>query len=181
MANRIYRRSAVQSVGNFDNNLRWLEFPDMDWKLKKTGYKIIVDERCFVFHLKSPQRFTLKHLIRKRIQYGYWYHMLFYTHPNKVNLGGWPIKLVFLILVLFLIPFPLQLYLILVISSIYLTIRVYRRKECFVACLKCMNSFTGKLKAVAVILLIEVLDVASSEIGKVNGILGKLKHKTHVF
>lgn len=74
-----YRREVLEKVGLFDERFRWKEDDEIAYRVIKSGWKIVMDERAVVYHpvtklnARGVVRFGLKHR----------YDVLFYgKHPD---------------------------------------------------------------------------------------------------
>jgi glycosyltransferase involved in cell wall biosynthesis len=65
--NAIYRKQAILSVGNFDSRLEMGEDPDLNYRLRRKGLKILFSPSIFVYH-NHPA--TLLEVVTQWFKYG---------------------------------------------------------------------------------------------------------------
>jgi hypothetical protein len=90
-----FRKRALQSIGGFNPGLQVFEY--LDLSLRSAGLKGVKTPDMTVLHLEPERRFTLGGYLRRKVEYGFWYHSLFYLHPKRLTVFAFPIKLGFLI------------------------------------------------------------------------------------
>ncbi|MCX8008931.1 MAG: glycosyltransferase [Patescibacteria group bacterium] len=74
------RKSALQHIGGFDEQLMTGEDVDMSWRLEKMGVRIVIDHSLRVMHL---WRHTLRDFIREQYGYGKGRGLLIDRYPEK--------------------------------------------------------------------------------------------------
>jgi hypothetical protein len=89
-----FRKKALESVGGFNDDLQVFEYLDLSLRLK--GIKEIKTPEMTVLHLEPASRFTLGGYLRRKVEYGFWHHSLFYLYPKRLSIYAFPAKLFFL-------------------------------------------------------------------------------------
>jgi hypothetical protein len=90
-----FRKRALQSVGGFNPGLQVFEY--LDLSLRSGGFKWVKTSEMTVLHLEPESRFTLTGYLKRKMEYGFWYHSLFYLYPKRLTIFAFPVKLAFLI------------------------------------------------------------------------------------
>lgn len=176
MGNMAYRKSAVLSVGGFNERLQRREDEELAWRMRKTGYKVIRDASDIgVIHLEGKERFTLIGYLRRRaFWYGYWEHQLLYLHPKIVKYRGFPIKLVIFAVVLTLaFYYPISVSL----PFLWFLWASYRARHKIRFCLGQCQSRVDKVLTILVISLILVLLALVADVGIIYAIIDKARGK----
>ncbi len=76
------RRDAVEAIGGFDETLPVGEDVDLNFRLRKSGAKIVLSPSIEVhYHVRS----SLRSLARQMFRYGYWRHSLWRKHPKGLS------------------------------------------------------------------------------------------------
>ena len=174
----------MTEIGGHSDDLQIKEDEELSWRLTKAGYRLVrIDEGSFAIHLESPDRFTLGGVLKRAFSYAYWYHMLFYKHPCKVGLAAWPIKmLVFSVIVLIsviLIDASFMLILTLFLTPLMFLFRFYKKRESVRFTFGKFESRVEKMKVFLIILLVESLIMVVSDVGRIYGMLDKVRAKTN--
>jgi hypothetical protein len=88
-----FRKKALESVGGFNDDLQVFEYLDLSLRFKGKGIKT---PEMTVLHLEPDSRFTLGGYLRRKGEYGFWHHSLFYLYPRRLSIFAFPAKLFFL-------------------------------------------------------------------------------------
>jgi len=178
MGNRIYRRSAVLSVGGFDERLVRLEDREMIWKLEKAGFKTIQDDTITATHLETTNPFGILRSWSRAISYGYWWHMLFYISPDRVGIIAFPIRSLFLLLILFLgLPLSLVIFLLIVLLMVPALIKIWKNRMNVRFCINTLNKSIDKILVIPFFIVKFSLLTFASEMGRWLGLLDKIRGK----
>jgi glycosyltransferase involved in cell wall biosynthesis len=84
-----YHRKVLTEIGGFDTNLKQGEELDMNIRIRKAGYKLLIVPSAKIYH-DHPT--TLQKLAKKWFFYGVWYFFVCRKHSlNKViiQISGW--------------------------------------------------------------------------------------------
>jgi len=90
-----FRKKALQEAGGFNNNLQVFEWLELSLRMK--AIKGVKTPEMTVLHLEPESRFNLGGYLRRKAEYGFWYHSLYYLHPKKLSIFAFPVKLLFLL------------------------------------------------------------------------------------
>lgn len=90
-----FRKKALQEAGGFNNDLQVFEWLELSLRMK--GIKGVKTPEMTVLHLEPESRFSLGGYLRRKAEYGFWYHSLYYLHPKKLSIFAFPVKLLFLV------------------------------------------------------------------------------------
>jgi hypothetical protein len=90
-----FRKKALQDAGGFNENLQVFEWLELSLRMK--GVRGVKTPEMTVLHLEPESRFGLGGYLRRNIEYGFWYHSLYYLHPKKLSIFAFPVKLLFFI------------------------------------------------------------------------------------
>ncbi len=81
-ANAAYRRSALNTVGGFDNNLWMSEDADLAWRVLELGGKMAYVDNAVIYH---QHRNTLRGLFSQAIDYGSASVAIFAKHRSRLE------------------------------------------------------------------------------------------------
>lgn len=96
-----FRKSILRAAGGFNEKLQVFEWLEMSLRIGRAGHFTTVKiPELTVLHLEPPNRFTLGGFLRRRVEYGFWYHSLYYLHPKRLSFYAFPVKLTLLLAVL---------------------------------------------------------------------------------
>ena len=170
-SNCYYRRSAVLKVGGFNEKLQVMENVEVLWRLQKAGYKIDGGGKNVVFfHHRSVNQFSLTTILRRAFTYGYYWNKLHRMHPDKTGLSAFPLKAAaFIILVVISYFHPLTLWMLLVSSSFWLVLKLYRDRVRVKSCIAHMENRAEKLGALILAIISKTLYEIFRELGKLYG------------
>lgn len=144
---------------------------------EKRRAKSVNAPELMVVHLENSKRFTLRGLMKRRFDYGYWDHMIFYTYPKEVGLAGFPVKLaLFLglgIMSIFYGLGPIPLTLAYIIWIVY-RLKPHRRSATSY-CLQKFKTLWEKVSALTIIILLFSLEVLAKELGRTYGLLDSIR------
>jgi succinoglycan biosynthesis protein ExoA len=79
----VFRRSLWEKLGGYDDTLQVVEDGDFNYRVRKAGYRIILDPaiRCTYF----PRR-RMRTLGRQYLRYGWWKVPMLLKHPGAIRL-----------------------------------------------------------------------------------------------
>jgi hypothetical protein len=169
-----FRKSILKAAGGFNEQLQVFEW--LELSLRLGGYTSVKIPELTVLHLEPKSRFTLTGFLRRRIEYGFWYHSLYYLNPKRLSFYAFPVKLtIFLALLVAAVIFRSYVFLF-GIAFIYLiwTIVHYRLlKPDNVAAYAASNFDSSYEKGYAFMVAILVLTLGelAGDIGKLWGML----------
>ena len=86
-----FRKDVLKSAGGFNPDLQVFEYLELGLRAK--GFKAVKTPELTVLHLEPESRFSFSGFLRRRAEYGFWYHSLYYLHPKKLSFYAFPIKL----------------------------------------------------------------------------------------
>jgi len=89
-----FRKKALQAAGGFNDDLQVFEW--LELSLRSKGIKGVKTPEMTVLHLEPESRFNFGGYIRRKVEYGFWYHYLYYLHPKQLSVFAFPVKLLFL-------------------------------------------------------------------------------------
>jgi succinoglycan biosynthesis protein ExoA len=79
----VYRRSVLESVGCFDEAMEFGEDDELNWRLRESGWRILLDTTIRFHYITRP---TLKSLYRQYYRYGTAKVRVGAAHPRQLRL-----------------------------------------------------------------------------------------------
>ena len=90
-----FRKEALKAAGGFNQDLQVFEYLDLEFRTN--GFKGVKNPGLTVLHLEPEKRFSLSGYLRRKAEYGFWVHSLYYLYPSRVSIVAFPLKLALLI------------------------------------------------------------------------------------
>jgi glycosyltransferase involved in cell wall biosynthesis len=78
--NAIYHKNAILAVGNFNLEYELAEDPELNRRLRKAGFKLVLSPQVVVFH---DHPVTIRELVTKWFRYGEWFSKLYVTEYRE--------------------------------------------------------------------------------------------------
>jgi glycosyltransferase involved in cell wall biosynthesis len=79
----VYRRSALERVGGFDEDLEGNEDYELNWRIRRSGGRIVLDTGVRIAYVP---RGRLRDLWRQYFRYGAWKRVMLRRHPRSIRL-----------------------------------------------------------------------------------------------
>jgi glycosyltransferase involved in cell wall biosynthesis len=79
----LYRRKALENVDFYDEDMKYGEDYSLNYKLRKKGYKILVDPQAIVYYYKKK---TLKSFLRQMYNYGTAKAIIGKKYPGAISI-----------------------------------------------------------------------------------------------
>ena len=176
MANVAYKKEAIVSVGGF-KDLHVFENSAVIKAFKRRGYKTTRFDIA-KYHLVDARRYTLGEHVKHRLLCGYWAYIAHHNFNTFWFTAGYPIRLL-AALILIALSFKVEIlwpFTLIALSIGYLRFvqpKVHRIK----LVLATFPSYTHKLAALFLVLIIIFLEIIITDVGKflamIDGLFGK--------
>lgn len=80
--NVLYRRSALQAVGGFDDRFVKGQDAELSFRVRKAGYRLRFDRSSIVYHFHED---SLRRYLRVQRSQGYYRALMYWAHPEKMS------------------------------------------------------------------------------------------------
>ena len=165
-----FKKAALASAGGFNEHLEIYEFTELSIRFK--GHKYVKTPDLTFLHLEPKDRFTLRGFLRRRMQWGFWHHVLFYLYPRRLSVFAFPVKIlllaaaaIFSLLLQSYIPMALAVSAYLIWMPFHM--RLWNKENPTAFAVSRFSSVHEKLAAFVIAYCVSVLADLASEIGKI--------------